>query len=88
MMPDRISQSIQSVRKQDRLSESIYGAKKCESMFSVQKILTQIATSGIGANLSRQGHYLDDSEVKAIKASWAKLIGDNSGSHGINMFIK
>ena len=67
---------------------SVNNMRKSESIFSVQKILTQMSTAGPGANISKQGHYLTDSEVEAIKASWAKLIGDDSGSHGINMFIK
>ena len=87
-MPDRISESIFSARKTDRLSASIYSNQKTESIFNVQKILTQIATSVPGANISKTGHYLTDSEIHAIKSSWAKLIGDDSCSHGINMFIK
>ena len=68
---------------------SVNNMRKSESIFSVQKILTQMSTAGqAGTNISKQGHYLTDSEVEAIKTSWAKLIGDDSGSHGINMFIK
>ena len=87
-MPDRLSESIFSARKTDRLSYSIYSSQKTESIFNVSKILTQISTSVPGANISKTGHYLTASEVNAIKASWTKLIGENSGSHGINMFIK
>ena len=33
-------------------------------------------------------HYLTRSEIDVIKTSWCKLIGDETGSHGINMLIK
>ena len=81
---DDQQQTVRQHPQRDQDDDSHHHQHRHKSEAKVEKIVNFM--THILNNIF--SHYLTRCEIDVIKTSWYKLIGDETGSHGINMFIK